>query len=218
MRKRMGLVLLALCGLAVAQMGMDPFAMTRNIMTSTGNLMNQNDFRKELKLTGDQNKKVTALAKAHQKGMQDISKKAQSSGADMATMAATLKEMETLDSDTDKAIFAELTPEQTRRLTQIRWQILGVKSIYEPELQKELGLSEEQIGKLNEWKRGESERMMALVQASRSPNAMKEARKKIKADDETAILGVLLSEQVERYKAALGPESKAARRMSETLH
>lgn len=218
MRKLMGgLVLLALCGLAVAQMGMDPFAMTRNIMTSTGTLMNQNDFRKELKLTGDQNKKITALAKAHQKGMQDISKKAQS-GGDMAAMTATLKEMETLDSDTDKAILAELTPEQVRRLSQIKWQILGVKSIYDPELQKELGLSEEQIGKLNEWKKGESERMMALVQASRSPNAMKEARKKIKADDEAAILGALLPEQVEKYKAALGPECKAAKKMSDTLH
>lgn len=218
MRKLTVWVVLAVCGIAQAQMGMDPFAMSRNMMTSTGSLMSQGDFKKELKLSGDQNKKISDLAKAHQRRMQEIAKKAQSAGADMSSMTATLKEMATLDAETDQAIQKELSPDQARRLTQMKWQILGVKSLYDPALQQELGLNEEQIGKLKDWRKGESGRMMALVEASRSPNAMKEARKKIKAEDEAAILGALLPEQVERYKAALGPESKAAKRMAELVH
>ena len=218
MRKLTVWVVLAVCGIAQAQIGLDPFAMSRNMMTSTGNLMSQGDIKKELQLSGAQNEKISDIAKAHQKEMQEIAKKAQSPGADMSSMTAAMKEMETLDSETHAAIVKELTPDQARRLTQLKWQIIGVKSIYDVALQKEIGLSEEQVGKLDDWRKGESSRMMALVSASRSPNAMKEPRKKMRADDEAAILGVLLPGQVEKYKSAIGPESKAAKRMAELVH
>ncbi|MBC8066121.1 MAG: hypothetical protein H7Y17_14915 [Chlorobia bacterium] len=197
-------------------MGFDPFSMGRKMMTSTGMLMGQNEFKKELKLSGDQNKKISDLAKNHQKKIQEMTKKAQSSGPDMGAMTAQMKEMDDLNDETDKAIRAELTPEQSRRLSQLQWQIVGVKAVYEPDLQKELGLSEDQLTKLAEWKKGENSRMMALVQASRSANAMKDARKKIKKDDETNILGILQPDQLQKYKLALGPESKVAKKLSES--
>lgn len=217
MYRSAGLLVLAICCTVVAQMGFDPFSMTRKMMTSTGMLMAQNDFKKELKLTGDQNKKISDIAKNYQKKTQEMTKKAQSSGPDMAAMTAQMKEMDDLNDETDKAVRAELTPEQSRRLTQLQWQIVGVKAIFEPDLQKELALTEDQLAKLAEWKEGENSRMMALLQASRSPNAMKDARKKMKKDDETNILGALLPAQLEKYKQALGPESKAAKKLSESL-
>lgn len=217
MRHFVCLVILSLSIAITAQMGMDPSAMMRKMMTSTGRLMGQNDFKKELKLSGDQNKKVSELAKNHDKGTQEITKKAEGAGGDLSATMSIMAELDTLDSETDKAIQAELTPEQSRRLTQIKWQIVGVKAIYDPALQKELDLTQEQISKLEEWRKGESGRMMSLMQANGNPNKIKGARKKMKDDDESTIMGILLPEQVTKYKAALGPECKAAKRLSELL-
>lgn len=217
MRKLSILILLGLSLIASAQMGMDPQDMMRKTMTSTGRLMGQNDFKKELKLTGDQNKKVSDLAKDHEKKSQELLKKIQKGGSDLAAMTIVMAEMEALDTETDKAIQAELTPEQARRLAQIKWQIVGVKAIYDPILQKELGLSQEQITKLEAWKQGSNERMMGLMQASGNPNKIKEFRNKMKADDEANTIGILSPDQVTKYKAALGSECKAAKRLSELI-
>lgn len=217
MRKLCVLTLVGLSLLANAQIGMNSQDTMQKMMTSTGRLMGQNDFKKELKLSGDQNKKVSDLAKNHEKKTQELMKKVQGGGTDMATMTSFMTEMETLETETDKAIQAELTPDQARRLAQIKWQIVGVKAIYDPVLQKELALTEEQVAKLAEWKKGENSRLLGLMEANGNPNKIKAARKKMKDDDESNIMGALQPEQVAKYKAALGPECKAAKKMSELL-
>lgn len=214
MQKLSVLVLLSLCVSANAQMGMNPQDSMQKMLTSTGRLLNQNDFKKELKLTGDQNKKISALTKNQEKKTQELLRKG---GSDMNASIKAMAELDALDEETDKAIQAELTPEQARRLTEIKWQILGVKAIYDPVLQKELGLSEEQAAKLDSWKAGEGERMMALMDTGGNPHKLKDARKKLKDDDDKNIKGVLLPDQLTKYKTALGAECKAAKRLSDMM-
>lgn len=195
-------------------MGMNPQDSMQKMLTSTGRLLNQNDFKKELKLTGDQNKKISALTKNQEKKTQELLRKG---GSDMNSSIKAMAELDVLDEETDKAIQAELTPEQARRLIEIKWQIVGVKAIYDPVLQKELGLSEEQVAKLDSWKAGENERMMSLMDPSGNAHKIKEARKKMKEDDDKNIKGVLLPDQLAKYKAALGAECKAAKRLSDMM-
>lgn len=206
-----------LAAVSSAQFTGDPRDYTRDNMTATGQLMSQGDLKKELALDKDQDKKVSALAKAHQKKMGEITGRARSAGSDFGKMTQMMADMHTLNEETDKAIRAELKPEQDRRLNQVIWQVRGNNAIYDPLLQKEIGLSEEQVGQLNEWKSGASGRMMEAMGSARSATAFKDAEKKLKAQDEAEIAKILTAEQKEKYKAALGPESKAAKKYGERL-
>jgi Spy/CpxP family protein refolding chaperone len=202
-----------LIGALVSAQDMD---MMSRMFTSPTMLMSQPDFKKELKLTKEQDKKITEISKAQQKKMQEASNKARGSGNDMVGGFGLMAEMQKSQDEADAAIVAELSPDQARRLRQLQWQILGGKAFYEADLQKELGLSEEQIAKVTEYKEGDSARMMETM-TKNSGAKMANAMKKLREERLKTMLAILTPDQVAKHKAALGPESKAAKRAGEQV-
>lgn len=213
MRALLCLVVCLLAALVSAQ-GMDPMGMQRDMFTAPSMMMMQPDLKKELKLAKDQDKKISEISKAHMKKMQEMSSKAR--GNDLSNSLNSMAEMQAAQAESDKAILAALNPEQTRRLRQLQWQILGSKALYEADLQKELALTEEQVGKIEEHRSGDAGRMMEAMQSG-GGSKMANAIKKVKAESAKILIGFLTPEQAAKYKEALGPESKAAKRMSDQV-
>lgn len=212
MKKALVLVLFLISVLSLGQFNVG--GMMRGIMTAPVTMLAVPDVKKELKLSGDQNKQIDKLCKDHQKKMQELSKGTRTDPSMGMGIAKTLNE------ETDKASAAcmeVLNPEQALRLKEIRLQVLGAAALYEPELQKDLELTEEQVGKVNEYSQGEAGRMMELMQGARDPKALQKKVKEGREADEAALTKILTSEQIEKFKAKQGPPSSAAKKLKERL-
>ncbi len=196
---------------AVCQGMMNPMGMQRSMMISPGVLLQQADFKKELKLDKDQTKAIDEIVKNHRKRMDDLAKSMQSNSAGAL---AGFKAMEDLNAETDAKVSAVLTPEQKARFRELQWQCLGFRALYEEDLQKKLGLSESQLATLKQIQAGESSRMMQAMQGKGGAE-MGKSMKKFREETAKLVMDVLTPEQIAAHTAALGKELKAAKRMSE---
>jgi len=202
MMKLLVLVFAALSAFGVCQM--DVMGMMRKMKSAPVMLIQMPDVKKELKLNGDQNKKIGAI----QKEFQETTKKAQSGG--MAAMSA-------LPAETDKAsqaVLEVLDADQVVRVHQIQYQMWGAASLYEPDVQTALQLTPEQVAKITEWQEGETSRMMELVQGQRGGNDTKKKMDKMRETDTKTLMAILTPEQAAKLKELQGPPSNAAKKLS----
>jgi hypothetical protein len=210
MFKKVSLVLTLLLAIGSAfGQGSDMAGTARSMLTAPSSMLQQGGLKSDLKLTGEQAKKVDAILKDFLKKTRSISKKMEGSGRDMSGASAAFVEMATAQKEADDAIIAELNDVQKIRLNQLRWQCLGAKALYEEDLQKALGLSADQIAKISEYRDGSNARMMEAMQHG-GASAIKGLNKK----DADYLKGLLTPEQQANYKTALGPENKTASKMA----
>ena len=201
--------------LALACLGLTQgnfMGLQRSMMTAPSNLLQTPDFRNDLKLDKEQSKTVNDILKEHRKRTDEISKTMQ--GGNAAGLGG-FRALQELNAETDKRILALLTPEQTARLRQLQWQCLGYRALYEEDLQKKVGITEEQLAKLHDFQAGESGRMLEAMRGGGAGAAS--GIKKVRQESEKTVLGLLTAEQLISLKAALGKELKAAKRMSESM-
>lgn len=165
------------------------------------------DVQNDLKLTDDQK---TKLADAQQKMQDGIREIMQNAGDDQeARQAAFQKYQENVKKD----VLAILSKEQAARLRQINIQIAGNGAASFTDVQKDLGLTADQIAKIKDLQSKQRDAMMALFQKMRDQEItreeMQEASKKNSDALNTEIGKVLSADQKAKLKTMGGAEFKA---------
>jgi hypothetical protein len=200
-RKLMGLLILTLV------LGLTSFALAQQQggAGGPGGLLFHPDVKKDLKMSEEQAGKLReALGKVMNKYKGDLEKfeknpPSQKDGE---------KTMRAFHEDSDKAIASVLDAKQLKRFRQIEWQLNGVGSLQDPELQKELKVTDEQKKKLEDIFREAGQKFQQLQQRRETSQAKYEAV--VKETDDKAN-GVLTDEQKKRWKEAQGPKFEMSR-------
>ena len=170
-------------------------------------LFSNDSVKNELKLSGKQKSDIKKILYANNKAMSDLSR---SAGNDMAAGMAAMKKIEESQAKAEAEIMALLDDGQKTRFAQVRYQVLGARSLELPEVQAAVGLSEEQKATVQQY--AKSVRSGALDSIRKGPGALK-GWNKDRPKREEEHLKMLSAEQAEKYKALLGPEFKGAKKI-----
>ncbi len=199
MRKLHALILatgvLALVGsLALAQRGGGPFRGPSPMM-----LLGQESVQKELKLTPDQIEKTKAALDKQREAFQGLGNL---QGEERA------KKFEEMRKEADKTIAEILKPDQAKRLKQITLQQQGVRgAVANPEIAKELGITEDQKGKIQEIQEETGKQMQELAQGGFSEENRKKMQEISKAANDK-VMGLLTDDQKSKWKEITGEPFK----------
>lgn len=173
-------------------------------------LLQRADVQKDLGLTDDQKSKLTAM---QDKIRQDMMARFQNGGGgrpDQETIQKMLKEV--MD-NVKKEAAAILTKEQMTRLREINIQIAGNGAASWEDVQKELGMTSDQVAKVKDLQQKQTEANGALFQKMRDGEISREEigdMMKKNSDTLNAEIGkVLKEEQRAKLKTMGGKEFKA---------
>jgi len=162
-----------------------------------GPVLSHPDVQKELKLNDEQISKLKdVLNKVMEKYRDDFTKLPRMS------LEEQQKTMKALMEDSHKAIAGVLDAKQWKRLKQIEWQMAGVNALQDPELQKELKLSEEQKKKLDDIFNDTSKKLQQMLQ---NRETSQEKYQAVFKDLEEKANGVLNEQQQKNLKELKGP-------------
>lgn len=109
-------------------------------------LVNREDVQGEIKLTADQKSKLDAIRQAQREKMREAFQNGGGGGDREAMMAA----MQKMQAENTKETMAVLTDEQKKRLKELAIQRMGNSAITNADLQKELGVTDDQKAKIKE--------------------------------------------------------------------
>lgn len=181
----------------------------RGMVEPTGMfLLMRKDVSDDLKITDDEKAKLTEL---RTKAFQDM-RANQTSGErpDMASMQKMMtKMMESMSKDVEKI----LTKDQMTRLHEINVQLAGNQAATFPDVQKDLGLSADQISKIKDLQAKMTEANGSLVQKMMSQDITPEEGQTAMAKNgealKTEIGKILTDKQRDQLKKMGGKEFKA---------
>jgi len=198
MRLVLATILLAIATFAQAQlMNMaDP----NKMMAMPQMLLQNTAVQKELKLSGKQKADLKKINDDFMKSMQSGS---QGTAADYRAIEAKFAESE-------RKLLEILDEPQRLRFREIRYQILGMLSLEEADVQAALVLTDEQKGSVAAYEK--EERNGYLESARKGPNAMKSWRNG-RAKREEAIAKVLNAEQAMKLKDLFGKPFSEAKKI-----
>lgn len=170
--------------------------------------------QKEIELTDDQKADVEKIVTANREKMRELF--GQGQGGDRQ---ANFEKMRELQQEAQKKIEGALLPHQVARLKEIRLQVAGIGALMDADVQKELGLSEEQLQKLRDVGREVMQGFRPQDgQGPRDPGAMRERMQEMRQKMEEAALKVLTDDQKAKWnkmkgeKFELSPEDMFPRR------
>jgi hypothetical protein len=208
MHHRMGRIgalaaILLMAGIALAQQpfpfgGFGSFGKMGSSM-----LLNMPDVQKELNLTDEQATKVKEVRQQVREKYKD----------DFATIFQDkqfdkIKDLiQKVTEETDKAMLGVLKPDQQKRLGQIELQARGSEAFADPEVQKKLGLSDQQKDQIKTISDDAAKELQSLFKNAKDIGDFQEAFQKMKdlrkdADDRVA--SVLNDAQKSRWKEMIG--------------
>lgn len=186
--------------------------MGMGMQSSPAMLAFRNDVQKDIKVTADQKKKLDEITQRMQTTMQQRMEQMRSSGErpDPNTMRA---EFEKFQKDTDEAVNAVLNDEQKKRLGQISLQMGGPQAMMRPEVQKDLGLTRQQIRSMEDLMDKMNEANQAVFARVQSGELERDQVRQIMEQNRTA-LGVefeklLTAEQKTKLAEMRGPKFTA---------
>lgn len=107
-------------------------------------LLNRSDVQKDLKLSDEQKTKLQEIQTAQREKMREMFQNGGGGGDRQAMMEM----MQKMQKENEEATNKVLTSDQQKRLKQIGIQLAGDRAIMNPEVQKDLGLSADQIAKI----------------------------------------------------------------------
>lgn len=137
------------------------FGFGRGMMTSKLDLMNAEAVQRELGLQDEQINKIRELAQQvreeRRAAFQNLGGPADFQNLSPEERQQRFAQMQSRLQETNRKINEKflpmlseiLTEQQEQRLQQIAWQVAGTQALLDPEVQRELKLSQEQIDKLN---------------------------------------------------------------------
>ena len=109
-------------------------------------LLNREDVAGEIKLTTDQKSKLDAIRTAQREKMRDMFQGGGGGGDREAMMAA----MQKLQAENAKETLAVLNDDQKKRLKELAVQRMGNAAIANADIQKELGVTDDQKAKIKD--------------------------------------------------------------------
>lgn len=173
-------------------------------------LLRNEKVQKELDLVDDQKTKIKELGDKAQaemreafSGLRDLSQEER-----RAKMEEMRKKSEARAKETAKKLDEILLPQQKERLDQIELQIQGVGALRNAEVQKTLGITEEQKAKFKTIGE-ESQKQMRELFEKRDEMEQGQMREKMQAMQKEVgekTLGVLTQEQKEKFEKMKGPK------------
>ncbi len=156
------------------------------------------DVQKELKVSEEQlNKLKDALGKMMEKYKDDFTK------LPRMTPEEQQKKIKVIMEDSHKVMAGILDARQMKRLKQIEWQMAGIGALQDPELQKELKLSDEQKKKLDGLFNDANKKVQEMM---RSQERAPEKYQAVVKDLEAKANNVLTEEQQKSFKELKGPK------------
>lgn len=163
-----------------------------------GRLIADPGVQKELKLTNPQLGRIrVALARVMQAHREDLAKLRD------ASLVERMQIMRVVGEDSRKAIGGILDAKQMKRFKQILWQQGGVRVLLDPEVQKELKITEDQREKLREVAQGALKQLQELFQGGNAQGAQ-EGVEKIRKDAQAKAEALLTDEQKKTLKEMKG--------------
>lgn len=135
----MTLLFLVSAVLSFGQSGFSMSDMQRDLMLSTGNLLQNGEIKNELKLDREQSGKVNEILKEYKRRSNEISKPGR--GNDLSSGLSSFKNISELNAETDKKVAEVLNVEQRRRFRQMQWQCMGYRALYEKTFKRSLDLT-----------------------------------------------------------------------------
>lgn len=169
--------------------------------TALGPFLSNPDVQKELKLSDEQiNKLKDSIGKVLEKYKADMANFQRMSPDEQQ------KKMKAFSEENNKAILGVLDAKQKKRFKQIQWQVSGDWSLQDPELQKELKLSDEQKKKLDGIFNEAQKKTQELI---KSRETSQEKYKALYEDAGKKANEVLTEEQQKNLKELKGPPFQA---------
>jgi hypothetical protein len=193
MRKHFFSTVACVALLAWSATGDDPKPMRPAVGMPSLRLLHQKAVQDELKMTDEQVKKVDALAQK----LKDEREAAIDKGEkpDLAKMVEKM----------DKAVAAFLKPEQLKRLKEIQLQVGGARVFNNPELVKEMKITDAQQKKLKELQDETAAEVKKIYE--KDAESRDEARKKVTELNNKVrekIIDLMEGEQKEKWKEKVG--------------
>jgi Spy/CpxP family protein refolding chaperone len=163
-----------------------------------GLLLRNASVQKELKLTDAQKEKLTAaLDKVRDKYKDDIAKFRDLSEEERRDLGKKMSE------DTNKAVAGILDAKQRKRFKQIELQQGGIMAFANPEVQKELKLTDEQKKQLREIAEEQGKKMRELFQGGFNEETRKKMAE-LRKETQEKTDKVLTAEQKKTWKEMTG--------------
>ncbi len=181
-------------------------------LVGSGMLIGRQDVQTDLKLTAAQKTKLQTVQEKQREQWRSMGGPGGGPGAGGGDREARMAQMQKMMEQQEKEIDAILTPEQQKRLKQIKVQFSGIRALNDKTVQKDLGLTAAQVTKIEGLQQKQGEANMALFQKMRDGSidreAMQASLQKNEKALETEVNKVLTADQAAKFKAMKGPEFK----------
>jgi hypothetical protein len=201
----LSIALLALAGSALAQQGGRGQGMRRGDQNSLASLLRRADVQAELGLTDEQKTKLGELAPQRGQGRGN-------GGGGGQQMSA--EERRAQMAEREKATLAILNESQQKRVRELSLQRAGTRAIVREDVQKELGLSSEQVSKINSLTNKQREANQSLMERARNGEIERNQIAEIMQKNDKVLgdeLGkILTTAQAEKLRAMGGKPFKFA--------
>lgn len=125
-------------------------------------LLRREDVQGELKLTADQKSKLTTIQEGQREKMREVF---QNAGGDQDAMRAAMAKMQ---AENSKETMAVLTADQQKRLKELAVQRMGNGAAMNADIQKEIGVTDDQKAKMKELQDKQMAASQALMEKMRN--------------------------------------------------
>ncbi len=125
-------------------------------------LLRREDVQGELKLTADQKSKLTTIQEGQREKMREVF---QNAGGDQDAMRAAMTKMQ---AENSKETMAVLTADQQKRLKELAVQRMGNGAAMNADIQKEIGVTDDQKAKMKELQDKQMAASQALMEKMRN--------------------------------------------------
>lgn len=170
-------------------------------------LLSRKDVQTELKITDEQKTQITAAQEAQRESMRGAFQNFRDMSDDERQKA-----MQKMQEDQKKVYEGILTKEQATRLKELGIQRAGNGAILRPEVQKDLGITEEQKKKISELQTKQQEAQRALFEKVQNQeierDQMQEAMRKNQEILGAELGKILTTEQADKLKKMGGAPFK----------
>lgn len=131
-------------------------------------LVNREDVSGEIKITADQKSKIDALRQSQREKMREMFQNGGGGGQDPAAF-------QKMQTENNKAILALLTDDQKKRLKELAVQRMGNSAATNADIQKELGVSDDQKTKIKDLQDKQQAANTAIMEKMRNQEIEREA-------------------------------------------
>lgn len=173
-------------------------------------LLMRADVQRDLELSSEQKSKLDAIQQESMEQMRTMFEEMRNSGGGFESMRET---MEKFQAEVTKKAHAVLNDQQRKRLKEIEVQLQGNRAILNPEIQKDLGLTDAQKAKIKSLQDNLNAANQALMQDVRDGLIdMQSVRERMENNNkvlDTELGKVLTEEQAAKLKAMAGKPFKA---------